>query len=307
MAQRLAVRLHAPGAVGVPGQPDFVQQRVGAFHVVLGVVGRHPVLEPGPGGADRGHPGNRLAEVQLVADLLAVDRQRQRLAEAQVVEQLALDRILVGVVEHHAEGEGAAIAGPEMGAVAARRLVAAVRGSVGDVHELVLGPVELAGHRLGRHHVGRVLDDQHLHAVGVGKLVAGRVHLPVEGVAAPETYPRLGFLQHPGIGGGQLGEAMRNRSRAGVSAVGMVSREGVHPGLVTFFLGDTCSVVVVFEVVLAQVVFRGEGTAARPAALGGVVVRCGEGVLDGVAVRPPVSASVPRPAGNGRVARGSPR
>ena len=67
----------------------------------------------------------------------------------------------------------------------------------------------------------------------------------------------------------------------------MVRREGVHPGLVAFFLGDTCGIVIVLEVVLAQVVFRGEGTAARPAALGGVVVRRGEGVLDGVAVDHP--------------------
>ena len=96
---RLAVGAQPPLPVRVPLQTHLVEQFVRPVHIVLGEVAAHPVLGAGPLGPHRRGERPGLTVEQRLADVVPVDRQRQRLPESNVIEDLRQDGILVGVVE----------------------------------------------------------------------------------------------------------------------------------------------------------------------------------------------------------------
>ncbi|MCY4482763.1 MAG: hypothetical protein OXC12_07810 [Spirochaetaceae bacterium] len=162
----------------------------------------------GRGGADTevgllGEP-----QEQQVVDRLAVQRDAQRVAEldrAQQLAQLAVVLVLEVVVQPDL------VAGGEIVADADAQLIVAV-GLAGLQHREVLEHLEVA---LRQVHLasdapqdGRLLVGEHLeaHLVDVGKLVAGRIHLPVVGVALHHgLFGRVVLGQLVGGVGGDIG------------------------------------------------------------------------------------------------------
>ena len=175
---RLAVLADAEAVAVARGQTHLVQQAVGRLGVMLGVGLRPLLLEEAGRRQDGGLARHQQAVVDDVVDLGAVDRQRQGAPEAQVPEQLAHRRVGIVLVEaeHHL---GAVDAGHRDHPVAAAGLVLLVPGEVLE-RSLHVGHVRLAADHLELVHL--LVDDGGDHAVNVGQLVAGGVHLPVVGV-----------------------------------------------------------------------------------------------------------------------------
>ncbi len=178
--QGLPVRTQ-PEAVAVTlRQPERVEQLIGALRIVVGV-GRGVLrLEQ----RRQLHHGrlSRLAlavEHELI-DLLAIDRQRQRLPEKQILEQLAQHQVGSRLVEEQ-RCVGADPRRPLQDAIVAPLLVVVEQREVGGIQVAHL-EVELARHGLQVERLDRRGNgDGHL--VDVGKLVAGLIHLPVVGIA----------------------------------------------------------------------------------------------------------------------------
>ena len=273
--QRLAVGAH-PLAVRVAGQPHLVQELIGALGVVLRVIGRHPVFETGPRTRCRRVERLRSSEEQRLADLLTVDRQRHRLAEPDVVEDLAQHRVLVRVVEGDAAGERARRVIPQVDPVVSGALVLLVDREVGQLGKQQLH-VDLAGHRPRRDVLVRLGELGALHAVDIGKLITGRVDLPVERIALPVLDARAVIVEHVGIGNRHVGVAVRNRQRSGMAAVRVVGGECLVPLFETLLLGQRAGVGVVADVPLLQVVLRGQRAGLSPR-LGGRQERLGKRV-----------------------------
>ena len=139
-------------------------------------------------------------------------------------------------------------------AVLAGYLVLLVQGEVvepGAEH----GEIRFAGDDLQV--VGLAVDDLGLNVVHVGQLVAGRVHLPVVGVAHV-ALAGVGTLgEDPGVLGGLLQVLLRAPEEVVV--------ERLVPGVETLFLGQCVGVGVVVDVPLLEVV---EGVEYLPTAAG---------------------------------------
>ena len=242
--QLLSVRAQAHVVAVAGGQADAVQQPIRAVRIVVDVHRRHEERI----GLHRDRlPRKGNAQVDQIADLLAVDRLGHGDAEVTLVEQLAQDVVLVGQVELQRVRNRV---DPLPHLVVLRCLVLHEQGEVSEAHVARLH-VDLARHRL---EVGGLaaLDHVDRHAVDVGELLADRVHLPVEGVALGDLARHAGRLR------GQLPRADARdilvQGHVGQLAVPLV------PQLEAFGLGRLVEVVLVGEVgvKLLQVVLGGE-------------------------------------------------
>ena len=253
----LAVVAEPPAVAVAPVEAGGVEQAVRLVRVV-GVVGIvAPLRRREARAGHRKH--HRLAEpeVHAVVHFVGVDRQRQRLAEAQVAEHVALG--LVGLIDRERDRD--LVDRDLLQHVAAGRLVLLVERVVvaGGVDVV---QVHFAGDDLELN--GLDVGDAGDHAVDVGKLLAARVHLVEVGVA----------LMHLG-GVGDLDQRPRLHGRprfaillqvpVAVLILPVIGLQGQVPTVVAPLLGQRVGLRVVLDVELLQVVPRqiGVPVAAR--------------------------------------------
>ena len=206
-------------AVG-PGNPELVS--------LIGIeldVGVAVLLFPPDAGLSHGGLGRRAEPlVDDIRDLLAVDRMGHGDAEVLLQEQLPQVLVLVGVVE---EGGADVAAGIVLHhhPVATLFLVFLEDGVVLDVLDAAGLKVGITGHGLEEDGLS-IGQEGALDAVDVRKLIAGRVHLVVVGVALPDLHRGI----HP-IGG----DPGHDVGGAGVVGEGGLGGKQVRPQIEALF------------------------------------------------------------------------
>lgn len=243
-----------PVAGRVLFRQDPVEDRIGGVGVVFGVLGRQPLVVERIAGPDRGLGRASLADEDRVDQRLAVDGDRQRLAELAVVEQRVLHR--VGMVEielkDHDVRRGL-LQRVEM--EAALLLAVEEHGLVGGRADVLVHDVDLALHDLEQQDLG-IGDHLVDHAVEIGELRALGVDLPVVGIARrqrPFGVLARGDLELPGVQGRALGVLVVD---VVLADAGFAQEEG-DPGFEAVLAGERVGVGVVLLVEGLEVMRRG--------------------------------------------------
>ena len=198
---------------------------------------------------DGSRPRRRQPAPDHLVDLVAVQRDRKRLAESQLLKQLAHHRIAVVEVGPDRQHHVAAPVVPQVGAVVAAFLVLLVEREVVHGGELQR-VVQIAGDDLGGDRL-QVLVQQAILGVDVGELVAGRVDLPVVGVARKELVAQHVHLDH-----GPRVDGRDGRVHALLHVHRPLAQEQLRPALVPLGLGQIGRLGVVLDVKLRQEVGR---------------------------------------------------